>query len=196
MRMSLATLVLVVGLTQPALADSGGTWGCPAMLSATSTHVQAAAIRVWNWSDTGDVVIEDINIFENNGTPRSVAFSPVQLGPHQETVFVVQNLLGVALTPGFRLFGIQVIVKWRAKGHGQPLAEISWNVNNRDPVSGAMTVLVSFCRESPKCFSPSGFPGGLCVRKPHPSGPIFARMGRRPPHFGAAHPRFVDPEAG
>jgi len=142
--------LLDVESSQPALADRQGVWGCPAMFSATTTDVVGAAIRVWNWSDTGDVVIEDINIFENNGTPRSVAFSPVQLGPHQETVFVVQNLLGVALTPGFRLFGIQVIVKWRAKGHGQPLAEISWNVNNRDPVSGAMTVLVS--TDTRRCY--------------------------------------------
>ena len=142
-RLLLATLVLVLGLTQPALADRQGVWGCPAMFSATTTDVVGAAIRVWNWSDGGTLAIEEISIFDNSGTPRPVTFSPVQLGPHQETVFVVQNLLGVALTPGFRLFGIQVIVKWRATWGARPRAEVSWNVNSRDPATLAMIGLTS-----------------------------------------------------
>ena len=142
-KLLLATLVLVLGLTQPALADSAGVWGCPAMFSATRTHVVGAVIRVWNWADGGDLAIEEIRIFDNGGTPLPVNFSPVQLGPHQETVFVVQNLLGLPSTPGTNVFGIQVIVKWRAKGGGRPLAEVSWNVNSRDPNTLAMTGLTS-----------------------------------------------------
>ena len=142
-KLFLATLVLLLGLTQPALADRQGVWGCPAMFSATTTDVVGAAIRVWNWSDGGALAIEEISIFDNSGTARPVTFSPVQLGPHQETAFVVQNLLGLSSTPGTRVFGIQVIVKWRATWGARPHAQVSWNVNSRDPVTLAMTGLTS-----------------------------------------------------
>jgi len=79
-KLFLATLVLLLGLTQPALADRQGVWGCPAMFSATTTDVVGAAIRVWNWSDGGALAIEEISIFDNSGTARPVTFSPVQLG--------------------------------------------------------------------------------------------------------------------
>lgn len=131
-KLSLVTLALAMGLAQSALADSAGTWGCPAMLTASSTHVQAAVIRVWNWSDGGDVFIEDVKVFDNDGVPRAVVFSPAQLGPHQAGVLIVHSLLGVPLIPGppLPLLGLQVIVKWRTKGGGQPLAEVSWNVTS------------------------------------------------------------------
>ena len=151
-KLLLATLVLLSGLTQPALAAQQGVWGCPAMYSATTTHVVGAVIRVWNWSDGGTLAIQEISIFDNSGTPRPVTFSPVELGPHQETAFVVRNLLGLPLTPAtnVNVRGIQVIVKWRAIGGAQPLAEVSWNVNSRDPSTLAMTALTG--TDTRKCY--------------------------------------------
>ena len=152
----LATLVVVMGLAQPALADSSGVWGCQARLVVRPTHVEATVIRVWNFSDRRDVLLEEINIFGNDGVqlplgPRAPVL-PVQIGPHQQTALIVQNLLDVPLPlpPTFTMFGIQVIVKWRTNSGGEPLAEVSWNVSHRDPVTPELMTLVS--TDTRKCY--------------------------------------------
>jgi hypothetical protein len=162
----------------------------PARLALLLPDSEGRAYRVRAHRGLAPQIAESVRLPAEHGLCRWLAIEgrPARSGDLTETqvareLTLLQGSIAVPLLARGELVAVLVVAPLVRNGYAGHEIETLFD-------------LASFCRETPKCFSPSGVPGGLCVRKLHWSGPILAGMGRRPTDFGAAHPGFVDPEAG
>ena len=153
-----ATLVLMVGVAQQALADPPkGVLGCGGIFISSTVRVVENSLRFRNWGDSGNVTLEDITIYDPDGNILTVVNdpTPVTLGPHESigSFKVGQDLLGLSVSgPPVKVrTGLQVIVKWSRTGDGKIGGSSASQTFERDGFFGPI-ILPEIAKSIGKCL--------------------------------------------